>query len=433
MTPMHIREILSAPVRLGPLRTANRMVMGPMAANAPDVDGGPSEQTAAFFEARARGGVGLIIVGGAIASARGLAEAPFRPLLRFDIDDPVPRFRALADRVHAHGVPIIAELMPGFGRMGVPAPDRPLISASPMNVVIRRDRFPQGIHVPADRATPMPREASIAEIRDYEDAMIAASVRVEKSGWDGVEVAAHMSYFLASFLSPRTNWRMDEYGGSEENRARMLVRIVAGIRRKTGPGFAVGLRITANDLMPDGQGTEAFASLARHVAAAGLDYVALSTGCYESMDGSTPAVDGGQIDSGDAAIFRKMLDIPIMVQGLHAPARAAQAIAQGHGDLVMLARPLLADPDYAAKVAAGRPETITACNRDNLCIRRMVMGMPVRCAVNPAMGRESRATGTLPPLARLVKRPLEECALGLAGSSPFINLMGAMMNRSGRS
>lgn len=427
MTPTQIRDILGLPVRVGPLQLSNRIVMGPMAANAPADDGGPSEQTVAFFEARARGGVGLIIVGGAIASERGLREAPFRPLLRFDIDDHLPRFRALADRIHGHGVPLIAELMPGFGRMGVPASDRPLISASPINLVIRRERFPQGIHVPADRVTAMPHEASIAEIRGFEDAMIAASVRVEKAGWDGVEVAANMSYFLASFLSPRTNWRTDEYGGSVENRARVLVRIIEGIRRKTGPGFAVGLRITSNDWLPDGQGTEAFAAIAQRVAAAGLDYVALSTGCYETMDRSTPAIDGGQIDSGEAATFKKMLDIPIMVQGFHAPARAAQAIAQGYGDLVMLARPLLADPDFAAKVTAGRPDEIVPCNRDNLCIRRMVMGMPVRCAVNPAMGREARGTSVRAPISRILKRPLESMILGLTGSRRLMGLAGALM------
>lgn len=427
MNPAQVRDILCQPIKLGSLQLANRMVMGPMAANAPRNDGGPSEQTIAFFTARAKGGIGLIICGGAIGATRGFDEAPFKPVLRFDRDDFIPDFRRVADAVHAHGVPIIAELMPGFGRMGVPAKGRPLISASPKNVVIPRDRFPRGMLVPADRVTPVPQEASIAEIRQYEEEMIAASVRVERSGWDGVEVAAHMSYFLSSFLSPRTNWRTDEYGGSVENRARILVRIVEGIRARVQPGFAVGLRITANDYMPDGQGAEGFAQIAKRVEAAGLDYVALSAGCYERMDASAPAVDGELVESGDAGIFKRLLDVPLLIQGLHDPLRAAQALDQGHGDLVMLARQMLADPHYAAKVAAGDFERITPCNRDNLCIRRMVFGMPVRCAVNPQMGREARAGHAMPPLGRIVRRPVEEAVLKLTGSRRLMGMAASLL------
>jgi len=431
MTPEEIRDILGQPAIIGPLRLANRMVMGPMAANAPNPDGSPSEQTIAFFEARARGGAGMIIAGGAIAARRGYDEAPFRPLLRFDLDDFIPDFRRVADAVHRHSVPIIAELMPGFGRMGVPAPDRPIISASPCNVVIPRERFPRGLHVPVDRITPMPQEATIAEIRQFEQEMIAATLRVERAGWDGVEVAAHMSYFLASFLSPRTNWRTDDYGGSVTNRARVLVNIVTGIRATVGPGFAVGLRITADDHLPDGQGAEDFAEIARQVEVAGLDYVALSSGCYETMDTSAPAADGALVDSGDVQIFKRVLTVPVLIQGLHDPARAAHALREGHGDLVMVARPMLADPSYAAKILAGTPDTIVRCNRDNLCMRRMILGMPVRCSVNPRMGREARSPGTLPPLERLARRPAEEAILTLTGSRRLMAMAGAVMRKLG--
>src|SRR4051794_22300828 len=390
MTTTERQDVLCQPVTVGSLSLANRMVMGPVAANAPEADGRASDQTIAFFEARARGGIGMIIAGGAIASQRGWDEAPFRPLLRFDLDESIPSLRRVADAVHAHGVPIIAELMPGFGRMGVPADDRPLISASPLNVVIPQDRFPRGVPAPADRVTPVPEEASVAEIRHYEDEMIAAAVRAEHAGWDGVEVAAHMSYFLGSFISPRSNWRTDEYGGSAENRARVLVRIVTGIRGATRSSFVVGLRVPANDYLPDGQGPEGFAEIAKLVEAAGLDYVSLSTGAYETMDASAPTVDGELVDSGDADVFKQVLSVPVLIQGLHDPARASRAIEDGHGDLVMLARPLLADPTYALKVMAGRPDTIVLCDRNNVCMVRMIMGMPVRCTVNPAMGRESR-------------------------------------------
>jgi dimethylglycine catabolism A len=421
-------KVLSTPLRIGHLTLANRMIMGPMAANAPGEDGTPTEQTIAFFERRARGGVGMIICGGMIASNRGFIEAPFRPVLRPNVDEYIPQFKRVADAVHAHNVPIIAEIMPAFGRMGVPAADRPIISASPKNIVIPQDRFPTGIIVPGGRTTPEPKEASIEEIKQYETEMIQTAVNVQKAGWDGVEIAAHMSYFAASFLSPRTNWRTDEYGGSVENRARMLANIVRGVReRVTGP-FVVGLRITANDFMPDGQGPEGFAAVAKEVEKAGLDYVALSEGCYEMMNTSAPDTDARLVDSGDARIFKEALSVPVLIQGIHEPRRAGKAIADGNGDAAMFARQMLAEPDYAKKVMEGRPETITRCVRDNLCMRRMIFQMPVRCEVNPEMGRESRR-GAGPPLSRIAKAPVEKAVLALTSSPKLMAMAGAMMKK----
>lgn len=408
---------------------ANRMVMGPMAANAPRADGGPSEQTIAFFEERARGGIGMIIVGGMIATTRGYEESPVQRILRLDTDTFVPEFRRVCDAVHKYGVPIIAEIMPGFGVMGASKPDRPNISASARQLTITEKAFPRGFIVPGGRTTSMAQEATIEQIREYERDMIAAAERAVQGGFDGVEVAAHMSYFASSFLSPRTNRRTDEYGGSVENRARFLSNIVAGIRARVPADFIVGLRITANDYMPDGQGPEGFAAIARQVEAAGLDYVALSCGCYETMSASAPSVDGELVDSGDARLFKESLSVPVLIQGIHDPARAGKAIADGHGDLVMLARPMLADPDYARKVCEGRPETITRCVRDNLCMRRMVFNMPVRCEVNPGMGRESRKPGVFPPVERMVKGPIESVVLALTGSKRVMGLLGAITKK----
>lgn len=426
MTDAGAANILATPFKLGQLNLKNRMVMGPMAANAPRPDGGPSDQTIAFFEARARGGIGMIIVGGMVATARGAAEAMVKACLRPDIESLVPDFRKMTDAVHAYGVPIIAEIMPGFGVMGVPSSERPNISASERKLTIPQDAFPKGFIVPGGKTTPVAQKASIEQIQAYEREMIECAVTTVKAGYDGVEVAAHMSYFLSSFLSDRTNRRTDQYGGSSENRARMLVNIVSGIRKRVPAGYVVGLRLPANDYMPDGQGVRGFAEIAKLVEAAGLDYVALSAGCYETMSASAPAIDGELVDSGEARIFKETLSVPVLIQGIHDPDRAAKAIADGNGDLVMLARSTLADPDYARKVCEGRPETIVKCVRDNTCMRRMVFGMPVRCDVNPAMGRESR-TSSLPPLDRIVKRPIEEIVLSATGSKALMGFVGKIM------
>lgn len=422
VTPQQVANTLSAPITVNKLTIKNRVVLGPMAAHSPTEDGRPSEQTLAFFDERSRGGVGLIIVGGTISNQRSWDESRFRPVLRTDIDAFIPDLKRIADTSHAQGVPIIGEIAAGFGRMGLPGPGRPIISASPMNVVLRSS--PAMLVPGGSMATPMPQEATIAEIEQYERDVIEAALRLQKAAFDGVEIAAIMSYFLASFLSPRTNKRSDRYGGSVENRARMLVNIVRSIRERAGPDFVIGLRITANDYMPDGQGPQGFAAIAKEVEKAGIDYVALVHGCYEALDRMPDADGAALIKTGDALVFKQLLSVPVIVGGLHDPTLAAQAIADGHGDMVMLARQMLADPNYARKATEGRLDDIVRCDRNGSCTKRLATGMPIRCTKNPKMGRESRKPGEWPPLDRIVKAPLEQVGIRLMGSKMVMDIAG---------
>jgi 2,4-dienoyl-CoA reductase (NADPH2) len=411
--------ILATPIQIGNRTLANRIVMGPMAAHAARPDGGPSEQTIAFFEARAKGGVGMIIVGGCFCTWRGIEEAQVKTGLRFIDEKFIPEFRRMAEAVHAYNTPIIGEMVLGFGPMAMPTPERPNIASSPTSVTIPEERFPRGVIVPGGVKTPMTVEATIEQIKLVEQDAIQTAINLHKAGWDGVEVAAHMSYFAATFLSPRYNKRTDEYGGSAENRGRLLANVVAGVRKAIGKDFIVGLRITANDYMPNGQGAAEFAAVAKAVEKAGIDYVALSTGAYETIDASVPLEDGILVDSGDAKIFKDVMSVPVIIQGIHDPVRAAKAVAEGHGDLAMFARPMLADAEFAKKALEGRPETITKCIRDHHCMRRMLMNMPVRCEVNPQMGRESRK-GAPPPLGRLIQAPIESAVLAITSSRPIV-------------
>lgn len=422
-------EVLCQPLVINSLTIANRIVQGPMAVLATDPDGRPSQQTFAFLRERARGGVGLIILGGSAGCRRCFEESPFKGVIRLDDDGSLADLRRITDTVHAHDTPIFAELMPGFGPMGKPSPNWPLIAASPYNVVIRRDQFPQGILVPADRVTETPREATVDEIRQLQGELAATAARCRNAGFDGIEIAAHMSYFLGSFLSPRTNWRTDEYGGSVENRARILVDLMRHIRQEVGPSYPVGLRITVNEHVDGGQGPEGYAEIARCVEREGLDYVALSDGKYESMHRGAPAADGGLIEHGEAQAFRKALSCALLLGSIHDPHRAAAAVADGQADAVMFARQLLADPGYANKVRDGRLDEIVRCDRDNHCMRRMIMGMPIRCTVNPRMGRESRRPGERPPIDRVVRAPIERVVLSATGSPRIMNLAAKAVSR----
>lgn len=429
MSPDEIAKVLGQPITINKLKLANRMVMAPMAlAHAPNKDGSPSEQTIAFYAARAQGGIGLIFIGGLAASRRLWEEAP-GGCLRFDSDDAIPAFRRIADAVHAYGTPIFAQVMPGLGRMGKPA-EGPPIAASPINVVVPEDQIPNGIKMPGGMATPMPREATLAEIRQAEQDMIEAADRTRRAGLDGVEVSAQMSYLLSSFLSPRTNWRTDEYGGSVENRARILVNIFSGIRQRLGPDYPLGLRLTSNEYLPDGQGAEGYAAIARLVTAAGADYVALSPGNYETM--GRKFSDGEVVESGDAGAFKQVLSVPVFVPMIHDPARSAKAIAEGAADVVMMARPMLADPGYAGKVVQGRLDAIVKCKHMDegcsYCMRRLSLMMPIRCVVNPRMGRESRRGG-LPPLKRVFEAPVEQIMLKVVTSRPLMKLVTAVRGK----
>jgi 2,4-dienoyl-CoA reductase (NADPH2) len=356
-------------------------------------------------------------------------EAPYRPTLRLDLDEFIPGLRRVADAVHQEGTPIIAEVMAGFGRMGKPAPGRDTIAASPLNVVMTPDRMPPGILMPAPRVLPVPREATLEEIRSVEQDTAAAALRVREAGFDGAEVAAHMSYFLSSFLAPRTNWRSDEYGGSPENRARVLVNIVRDIRAQAGPDFPIGLRMSVNEHVDGGQGPADYAEIARLVELAGADYVALCDGNYEAMEVNAPSTDGEMIRHGEPQAFKAALGIPVLLGNLHDPTNAAQAIADGHGDAVMFARQMLADPDYANKVREGRVGEIVRCDHSNYCLRRLLFNFPVRCHVNPEMGREARSGTKVPPLERVLKAPLEQTVLALTGSPVVMGAAGRMAAR----
>jgi 2,4-dienoyl-CoA reductase (NADPH2) len=149
-----------------------------------------NELTIAFLQERARGGVGLIILGGSTGTARCFAESPFKGVLRLDHDDVVADLRRMTDAVHVHGTPIFAELMAGFGPMAAPTPQYPLIAASPQSIVTPEDQFPRGIHVPGGRATPTPREATVEEIQALRRELVACAVRCRRAGFDGVEPPA---------------------------------------------------------------------------------------------------------------------------------------------------------------------------------------------------------------------------------------------------
>lgn len=392
MSPSTVAEVLGAPLTINKLTLKNRIILGPMAVLQPTADGRPSGQSIAFLTRRAEGGAGAVFVGGSVATPRAFRESPFSPNIRYDDDAFVPDLTRLVDELHATGtgVAVFAQLFPAFGRMGVPRDGHWITSASPRPVDMGAYGLPDNVYIPGGRVTPVPQEATVEEIKELEQAVVDAARRAVDAGFDGIEIAAHMCYFYSSFLSPLSNFRTDEYGGSVENRARALKDAVAAVRREIGPDVALGLRLSVNDHVPGGQGPEGFAAVTAEIAKAGLDFVALTDGNYESMGDNVTSESGKMLRENEPQVFREALGpgVVLLLSSTPDPAQAAAAIADGTVDATMLARQLLADPDYPRKVLEGRESEIVWCDHANSCMRRLILQVPVACHKNSEMGKE---------------------------------------------
>ena len=420
-------EVLASPWKIDGVEIKNRYVVGPMAVLQPTSDGHPSDQTIAFLTRRAKGGAGLIIVGGTVATEGGYLEAPFQPILRFDQDKFIPELARMVGAVHAEGVPIFAQIFPSFGPMGVPGDGRVTKAASPKAVRMAAPRLPEGLYIPGGRTNPTPTEITKEEILEIQRQTVAAVLRAREAGFDGVELGAHMRYLYSSFLSPRTNWREDEYGGSVENRARILADTVRAIRAEVGSDYPVGVRMSVNDHLDDGQGPEGFAEVAAVIAREGLGYIALTDGNYESMDRNVTSQSGAMIEHGEPQAFRAAVpQVPLLLSSTYKPQQGAEAIAAGYGDGIMLARQMLADPDFPNKVLEGREDEIIWCDHANSCLRRLILNVPVRCHKNPETGREAVLAGGREPLAVKMKRPVQDLLITVSGSRTLMGVADKM-------
>lgn len=390
MSHPNAAEVLSEPFTINQLQLKNRIVLGPMAVLQPTTDGRLSEQSIAFLKRRAKGGVGLAFVGGSSATEQAWNEAPFFPNVRLDKEEFTPELKRLGETMHEDGVAVFGQIFPSFGRMGVPRNGQWPIAASPKGIVMGKTGFPDGVYVPGGRVVPPPREATIEQIKEIEQSVVEAARRVKAVGWDGVEIAAHMCYFYSSFLSPLSNERTDEYGGSAENRARALRDAVAAVRAEVGPDFPVGIRMSANDHVPGGQDETGFAEVAAHIVTAGVDFISLTDGNYESMGENASSISGNMLKHGEPQAFREAVGpkVKIFLSGTPDPDQAASAITAGYVDASMLARQLLTDPDYANKVFQNRTSDVVQVEPGNAFMRQLMTNVPLWSKVNPELGRE---------------------------------------------
>ena len=376
MTPLFPQ--LFEPIQIGGVRLRNRIVStGHMTSMLSD--GLPNADLVAYHEARAAGGCGLIITES--AAVHPTSNAYNVQLFR---DDSIAALARVADAVHRHDCKIFGQLGHG-GRETHSSPDGTApVAFGPSQVASER------FHV-------IPRAMPLALIVDIGESFGAAAERYMHAGFDGVEIMASHGLLLAQFLNPRVNRRVDAYGGELDNRMRLLRDAIAHVRKRTGDAFAVGIRISGDELNYGGlEPDEVIAVCARLEDDGALDFIDVIGGSMSGLAGSVHVVPPMNVAPGYlvpiAAKIKSAVTIPVLVAGrINQPHTAESILAAGHADLCGMTRAQICDPELANKAARGAVDDIRACIGCNqACIGHMQQGFPISCIQHPETGRERR-------------------------------------------
>jgi 2,4-dienoyl-CoA reductase-like NADH-dependent reductase (Old Yellow Enzyme family)/thioredoxin reductase len=406
------RHLLS-PGRIGRLALRNRVLMTPMGSSLGDGDGICGERIRAYYAERARGGVALQIMGSVAIGWPVSGVIPRQAALSEDRH--IPGMAALAAAVHHHGGRLAVQLHFGglMSMMDINAgrpvwtPSVPRPKSGDMMDAIFEDEL-AGLAAP--HGDIQYRVMTAADAAELVTLFATAAARARAAGVDAVEIHAGHGYIVSSFLSPVTNRRTDEYGGSVDNRSRLLVEIIRGIRAEVGPDFPVWPRIDSQEFCrPDGISLADARRTAQLAENAGADaihvtaYADAAQGVAHSA-AHTPHEPGLLIPN--ARAIKAALGIPVITVGRIEPEVADRCIGDGDFDFVAMGRKLLAEPHLPNKLASGEAARVRPCVYCYTCNSQLYIGNPVRCAVNPDTGFELEFA----PVA--MRRPLSVVVVG---------------------
>jgi 2,4-dienoyl-CoA reductase (NADPH2) len=369
---------LFAPLDLGFTTLRNRVLMGSMHTGLED-RARDFPKLAAYFAERAAGGAGLIVTGGFAPNLVGWL-APFGGKLSWPWE--VAPHRRITRAVHEHGAKICLQLLHA-GRYGY----------HPLQVA------PSKLKAPINPFTP--RALSARGVERQIDAFASAAARAREAGYDGVEVMGSEGYLINQFTAPRTNRRGDAWGGSAEKRMRFAVETVRRVREACGPDFILVYRLSLLDLVEDGNAWDEIVAQARAVEAAGATIINSGIGWHEArVPTIATSVPRGAF-AGITARLKPHVSLPLVaVNRINMPAVAEDILAAGQADMVSLARPLLADPEWPAKARAGRAHAINTCIACNqACLDHVFENRTASCLVNPRAVAETELN-YLPAAAR---------------------------------
>jgi mycofactocin system FadH/OYE family oxidoreductase 2 len=366
---------LFRPLRMGPLTVRNRIVFAAHLTNYA-TDGLPSDQHAAYYAARAAGGAGLIITE---EHSTHPTDWPYEKLIHGFRPEVLPGYRRITAAVHAHDVPILAQLNHNGGQASGMYSRLPVWAPSPVPDPLFRE---------------VPKAVEEHEIREIVAGYGLVAARCADGGFDGVELQCSHSSIVRGFLSPATNLRTDRYGGPLANRARLLLEIIGVVREAIGPGRALGVRICGDELIEDGITIGEAVAVAQLAEATGqVDYINTSIGVATAtlyMIEASMRIPPGYGMFVPAAI-RRAVSLPVVAAGrVKDPLQAERVLASGQCDLVGVVRGQIADPDFAAKARADGTagiRTCLSCNQE--CVGRMGLNRWLGCIENPRTGREA--------------------------------------------
>ncbi|MGV3571526.1 MAG: FAD-dependent oxidoreductase [Ramlibacter sp.] len=384
---------LLSPISLGAHSLRNRTLMGSMHTGLDGLDRGV-ERLAAFYAERARGGAGVIVTGGFAMNLEALLDEHGPQLITAEQADAL---RPIPQAVHAEGGKILLQVL-HTGRYGKTAQ---LVGASSIPSPINRR---------------VPRTLATAEVwRTIEDFVHCAELAM-RAGFDGVEVMGSEGYFINQFTTTRCNDRTDEFGGGMANRHRLPVEIVRRTRERLGPGALIMYRLSALDLVEGGAPAHEVIALAQAVEAAGADVINTGFGWHEAKVPTIAYLVPRAPFRFAAARIKRAIGIPLIISNrINMPEVAEDILAAGDADMVSMARPFLADPDFVRKAAAGRPDTINTCIACNqACLDFIFTNRPASCLVNPRAGRELEFLQMPAPAARRRVAVVGAGAAGLA-------------------
>lgn len=360
---------LFSPLKVGPLELKNRLVMTSVVTGL-QADGVPGEGMMNYYKARARGGAALIMVETAIV-------VPGNEALNLGLhhDRFIGPLRELVDLIHSNGSLAGIQLNHLGRQWPIKGARVALVAPSPL---------------PWSPRAPVPRELTVPEIRSLVEMFGESAGRAKAAGFDVIEIHAAHGYLVSEFLSPGSNQRRDEYGGSIRARARFSVEIIQGVRRQVGGDATLCCRINGADNVQGGLGVEDAKVIAPLFVAAGADLMSVTAGAFGSYPTIVPPVyvpRNCYVHLAEAV--KQAVEVPVICVGrIRDPRSAEKILRTGKADLIGLARPLIADPELPNKWRQGEFEEVNPCISCNNCIETSAPG-PTTCTVNPHLGRES--------------------------------------------
>jgi len=360
---------LLTPLDLGFTRLKNRVIMGSMHTGLEEAKNG-FERLSAYYAERARGGVGLIVTGGISPNQQGLT---FSGAAALDKADKVAQHRLVTDAVHQAGSKICMQIL-HTGRYAY----------SPNAIA------PSAIKAPINAFTP--KAVSSEEIEQQIEDFAYSAKLAQQAGYDGVEVMGSEGYFLNQFIVTRTNQRDDEWGGSYDNRTRLAIEVVKRVRAAVGEKFIIIYRLSMLDLVPEGSNLSEVIQLGKAIEQAGASIINTGIGWHEARIPTIATKVPRAAFTWVTHAVRKHLTVPVITSNrINTPEVAERVLANGDADLISMARPFLADPEFVNKAAANQAERINTCIGCNqACLDHVFNGKTSSCLVNPRACEETR-------------------------------------------